>query len=60
MVSYSVRGLINSQNIINLYFLKPVSKTIDDGVKYTLVSTDAQFVDPTALTVKFDTAGKRK
>ncbi len=38
----------------------PVSKTIDDGVKYTLVSTDAQFVDPTALTVKFDTAGKRK
>ncbi len=37
-----------------------VTKTVTDGVEYRLVSADAQFVDSTALTVKFDTAGKRQ
>lgn len=38
----------------------PVSKTVDDGVQYRIVSADAQFIDAADLTVKFDTKGNRK
>ena len=38
----------------------PVSKTVDDGVQYRIVSADGQFIDAADLTVTFDTKGNRK
>lgn len=38
----------------------PVSKTVDDGVQYRIVSADGQFIDSADLTVTFDTKGNRK
>ncbi|MCI8378383.1 MAG: hypothetical protein HFH72_07665 [Lachnospiraceae bacterium] len=62
-ITLKIPGLIEFDNTKDFEVTidnTPVSKTINDDVRYTLVSTDAQFVDPTALVVKFDTAGKRK
>ena len=38
----------------------PVSKTVDDGVQYRIVSADGQFIDAGDLSVTFDTKGKLK